>query len=517
MTPSLPDAAHPCAPAPKVAIVHEWLVNHAGSEKVVEQMLLLYPDADLFTVVDFLAPEERAFVGGRHARTTFIQKLPFARKRFRGYLPLMPLAIEQHDLSAYDLVLSSSHAVAKGVITGPDQLHVSYVHSPMRYAWELQHQYLRESGTRGLKGWLARMVLHYLRQWDLRTANGVDVFIANSSFIARRVRKVYRREAQVIYPPVDVARFTMRTDKEGFYLAASRMVPYKKMPLLAQAFAAMPDKRLIIIGDGPELDKVRAVNAPNVTVLGFQPNEVLIDHMQRARAFVFAAEEDFGITPVEAQACGTPVIAYGRGGSLESVRGSGDAALRTGLFFHEQTAPAIVAAVLAFEAAPEGMSAQACRRHAERFAPEAFRAALKAHVDAAWAGFCATRQGEAERVHEAPPSSCAIPRAAGPLLHLAAQQAKEQRHRESHIAEHANDVVGEHERGGVESGGRARLDRECRRNDALAEGAGLDDNEGAGADQRAECQVREVVQAHVEPGQANDEHRMNEGEPAQRP
>lgn len=373
---------------PRVAIVHEWLVNQAGSEKVVEQILKIYPQADLFSVVDFLQPHERGFLDGRQARTTFIQRLPGAQKRFRHYLPLMPLAVEQHDLSGYDIVISSSHAVAKGVLTGPDQLHVCYIHSPIRYAWDMQHQYLRESNmTHGLKGTVARLLLHYMRLWDARTPFGVDRFIANSAFIARRVRKVYRREAGVIHPPVDVARFALRTGKEDFYLAASRLVPYKRMPLIAEAFARMPGKRLVIIGDGPDMDKVRAAAGPNVTVLGFQSDEVLVDHMQRARAFVFAAEEDFGITPVEAQACGTPVIAYGRGGSLETVRGRGDPRRRTGLFFDAQTVDAIVDAVESFEALPEPIRPEVCRAHAERFAPEQFRARFARAVEAAWAEF----------------------------------------------------------------------------------------------------------------------------------
>ena len=299
----------------KVAIVHEWFVNYAGSEKVVEEILKVFPQADLFALVDFLADDERGFLGGRRVRTSFIQRLPKARSAFRNYLPLMPLAVEQFDLSSYDLVISSNHAVAKGVITGPDQMHISYVYTPVRYAWDLQHQYLRESGLeKGLKAWIARLSLHYLRIWDSRTVHGVDTFLACSKYIARRIRKTYGRDSKVVYPPVDIARFMMRTDKENFYLTASRMVPYKRMPMIVEAFAAMPQRRLVVIGDGPELERVKALarDASNVTILGYQPTEVLADYMARARAFVFAAEEDFGITPVEAQACGTPVIAYGR-------------------------------------------------------------------------------------------------------------------------------------------------------------------------------------------------------------
>lgn len=333
----------------KVAIVHDWLVTYAGAERVLREMLTLYPQADLFAVVDFLGDADRERLLGKHAQTTFIQGLPWARKKYRGYLPLMPLAIEQLDLSAYDLVLSSSHAVAKGVLTGPDQLHLCMCYSPIRYAWDLQHQYLSESGLdHGAKGWLAKIILHYLRLWDSRTASGVDSFIAISHYIGRRILKTYRRSSSVIYPPVDVAEFPLCRDKEDFYVTASRMVPYKKVDLIVEAFNAMPDKRLVVIGDGPGFAKVKA--AANVELVGFADQDVLRDTLQRARAFVFAAEEDFGIAPVEAQACGTPVITFGKGGALETVRGLGLVDEKpTGLFFAEQSVPAIVEAVGRFE------------------------------------------------------------------------------------------------------------------------------------------------------------------------
>jgi glycosyltransferase involved in cell wall biosynthesis len=371
---------------PRVAIVHEWLVNYAGSERVVEQLLHIFPDAQLFSVVDFLSEQERAaFLGGRRSQTTFIQRLPGARKRFRSYLPLMPLAVEQHDLTPFDIVISSSHAVAKGVLTGPAQLHISYVHSPIRYAWDLQHQYLHEAGlTRGPKAWMARAMLHYMRLWDQRTAHGVDHFIANSRFIARRIAKVYGRTARVIHPPVDTQAFTTCNAKEGFYLTASRFAPYKKVPLIVEAFRAMPERRLVVIGDGPDFERVRALRAPNVELLGFQSSEVLRDHLQRASAFVFAAEEDFGIAPLEAQACGTPVIAYGRGGALETVRGLGSSAQPTGLFFSEQSCAAIIDAVERFEAQRRAFSAAACRANAERFSVQRFGDELRAFVEAAW-------------------------------------------------------------------------------------------------------------------------------------
>ena len=372
---------------PRIAIVHEWLVSFAGAEKVLQHLLEIFPEADLFAVVDFLEDKHRDLLGGKQARTTFIQKLPGAKKRYRSYLPLMPLAIEQLDLSGYDIVISSSHAVAKGVLTGPDQLHISYVHSPIRYAWDMQHQYLQESNlTSGLKSWLARWLLHYIRMWDHRTSDGVDVFLANSAFIARRIRKVYRRESDVVYPPVDTRRFQLSTDKQDYYLTASRLVPYKKVPLIVEAFKGMPDKRLVVIGDGPEWEKACAHQAPNIELLGYQSFEVLNARMQGARGFVFAAEEDFGITPVEAQACGTPVIAFGKGGSLETVRGP-DQALPTGMFFHEQSVPAIQQAVRAFEATRDQFTPENCRRNAERFAIEAFQSQMKAIVESAYADF----------------------------------------------------------------------------------------------------------------------------------
>ncbi len=374
----------------RVAIVHEWLVDYSGSERVVEQMLRCYPQADLFSVVDFLEDDQRGFLGGRRAQTSFIQGLPGARRKFRRYLPLMPLAVEQFDLSGYDLVLSSNHAVAKGVITGPDQLHVSYVHTPMRYAWDLQHQYLREAGLdSGAGSWIARSMLHYLRQWDGRSACGVDRFLVNSAYIGRRVLKAYRRDSQVLYPPVDVARFPLRLDKEPFYLAASRMVPYKRMPLIVEAFARMPGRRLVVVGEGADLERVRtlAAQVPNIELLGYQPAAALADLMARAQAFVFAAEEDFGITLVEAQACGTPVIAFGAGGAVETVIDHPDPARRTGVLFFPQTSVALTAAVERFERlrAAEGFDPRTCHANARRFDIDTFGRGLKASVDAALA------------------------------------------------------------------------------------------------------------------------------------
>jgi glycosyltransferase involved in cell wall biosynthesis len=359
----------------KVAVVHDWLVTYAGAEKVLEQVLKIYPQADLYSLIDFLPKNERSFIQNKSVNTSFIQKLPLSRHKYRTYLPLMPLAIEQLDLSSYHLVISSSHAVAKGVITGPDQLHISYVHSPIRYAWDLQHQYLRESGlVKGLKGVFAKWILHKMRLWDYRTSNGVDQFIANSDFIARRIWKVYRREATVIYPPVDVQSFDLNENKEEFFLTASRMVPYKKIDLIVEAFNNFPDKELIVIGDGPDFEKVKKkATSNNVKLLGYQSTEVLKDYMQRAKAFIFAAEEDFGIIPVEAQACGTPVIAYGKGGALETVKGLGNSENPTGVFFREQTVSSLTEAIELFETNYRKINPYSCRENALRFSLERFR------------------------------------------------------------------------------------------------------------------------------------------------
>ncbi|MDR5816102.1 glycosyltransferase family 4 protein [Caballeronia sp. LZ033] len=375
----------------KVAIVHDWLVVSGGAEKVLEQIVNCFPKADIFTIVDFL--KDRTCLNGRPVRASFIQKLPFARRQYRNYLPLMPIAIEQLDLSSYDLVISSSYAVAKGVITGPNQLHVSYVHSPIRYAWDLQHQYLKEAGiSKGLKSAVARVLLHYVRGWDARTANAIDHVIANSGFVARRIRKFYGRDATVIYPPVDVSHLPMRQDKEDFYVTASRFVPYKRIDLIVKAFSETPERRLIVIGDGPEMRKVKALAGPNVQLLGYQPFEVLKDHLQRARAFVFAAEEDFGISVVEAQACGTPVIAYGKGGALESVIPLPEDR-PTGVFFPEQTWESLRGAVDFFECNSHLFKPANCRHNAERFSAEQFRALFQAFVTTRLAQFQADLQG----------------------------------------------------------------------------------------------------------------------------
>lgn len=368
----------------KIAVVCDWLVTYAGAEKVLEQILNIYPEADLFALVDFLDEDKRGFIKHKKVTTSFIQYLPKAKTKYRSYLPFMPLAIEQLDLSKYDLIISSSHCVAKGIMTGPNQVHISYVHSPIRYAWDLQHQYLKEAGlTKGIKGWLAKIILHYMRIWDTRTSNGVDYFIANSKFIAKRIWKCYRREADVIYPPVDVEAFEYCDQKEDFYLTASRMVPYKKMDLIVEAFTQMPDKKLIVIGTGPDFNKIQKIaeGHDNIELMGYQPFNVLKEHMQKAKAFVFAAEEDFGITPVEAQACGTPVIAYGKGGALETVRGLDIEDNPTGVFFYKQDEESLIKAISYFEKILDKIELKNCRKNALSFSIDCFKENIKYYIE----------------------------------------------------------------------------------------------------------------------------------------
>ncbi|MGJ8525378.1 D-inositol-3-phosphate glycosyltransferase [Halomonadaceae bacterium LMG 33818] len=364
----------------RVALVTDWLVSYAGSERVEEAILRLYPNADVFTCVYDPSRFEKTLFANVSVTESFISRLPGARKHYQKYLPLMPLAVEQFDLSGYDVVISSSHAVAKGVITGPDQCHICYCHTPMRYAWDFQHQYLEGAGlTQGIKGLLARYLLHRLRNWDVISANRVDHFIANSRYIARRIEKVYRRSAKVIYPNVDTDAFPLGQQKEEFYLVVSRLVPYKKVPLIVEAFSRMPDKKLVVIGSGDQqqVDQLTHQLPENVDYLGFQPDETVREYMQRAKAFVFAGEEDFGIVLVEAQAAGTPVIAYDHGGASETVLDG-----VTGILYNEQSAQALVAAVERFDANGVEASAQQIREHAGTFSEAVFATRMQQCITA---------------------------------------------------------------------------------------------------------------------------------------
>ena len=370
----------------RVAIVFEWFQRFGGVERVVAEMRQALPGADLFALVHDSESVAGTPLEGVPVRTSFIQSLPWAKSKYRLYLPLMPIAVEQFDLRPYDIVLSSSHTVAKGVLTRADQLHVSYVYTPVRYAWDLYFDYLAESGMdRGIKSWLARLVLHYLRLWDVSAANRVDAYLVISSYVARRVCKLYRRTARVIYPPVDVERYRPDLPREEFFVAVSRFVPYKRLDLIAKAFAMM-GQELVVIGDGPERFNLERMVEPNVKLLGYQPDDVVADYLQRARAFVFAADEDFGIAPVEAQAAGCPVIAYAKGGALETVVGW-PAPEATGIFFDEQTPEALEAAVRLFEDREDDFEPEVCRRNAERFGRERFQVEFRDAVGELWGRF----------------------------------------------------------------------------------------------------------------------------------
>jgi glycosyltransferase involved in cell wall biosynthesis len=375
---------------PRVAIVHDWLVNSGGAELVLRDLLSVFPDAQVFTLIDHMAADERRAIGLGRTTTSSLQNIPGIAKHYRNFLPLMPWAVRSLDVSGYDIVISNSHAIAKGITTTDKQLHICYCLSPMRYAWDLREPYLRASGLdHGIKGALARAMLERMRRWDLGNTHGVDAFVTLSQFIAERIERAYGRESTVIYPPVDTDYFTPEGPREEFYLTASRFVQYKRIDLIAEAFRLLPDKKLIIVGDGPDAAKIRAAAGPNVTLVGRQSRPALRDYLRRARAFIFAAEEDFGIAPVEAQACGTPVIAYGAGGALETVRAA-PFPTPTGVFFEEQSAEAIADGVRRFEAVVPAISAENCRANAERFDGARFREQIRAFVAAAWNGNAAS-------------------------------------------------------------------------------------------------------------------------------
>jgi glycosyltransferase involved in cell wall biosynthesis len=379
----------------KYALVHEWLTPKAtgGSELVVQEMLRFIP-ADLFALIDFESTNPQSYLYGRTIGTTFLQRFPGARNGVQKYLPFLPLAIEQLDLRGYDIVLSSSHAVAKGVLTNAEQMHICYCHAPMRYAWDMTFEYLGNSRAgRGIPGIFTRYLLHRLRLWDALSADRVDHFVANSHTTARRIWRAYRREATVIYPPVDIDRFPYIAQKQDFYVTVSRLVGYKKIAMIVQAFNQL-GLPLVVIGSGPELAAIRQLAQPHIQVLGWQSDTVVESYMSQAKAFVYGAYEDFGIAPVEAQACGTPVIAYGSGGTLETVRDRRQhGAQATGVLFPEQTVAAIVAAVSYFEAHADQIHPEVVRTHAESFDRTLFQARYQNFVDQSYEGFQSQRRG----------------------------------------------------------------------------------------------------------------------------
>lgn len=350
-----------------IALVHDWLTTYGGQEAMVESLFELWPDMPIYTIIYDDQGACAPIVEGHEVYTSFIQNLPFARTKYRTYLPFMPLAIEQLDVTDYEIVLSMHHAVSKGVLTTADQLHISYVNTPIRYAWNLYFDYMKTGFKSKISAGLARLVLHYIRMWDVQTANRVDVFIGNSQNVADRIWRVYRRRAEVIYPPVEIERFSPASAREDYYVSFSRLVPYKRVDLIVEAFTKL-GKRLVVLGDGPEMDRIKETAGSNIEFLGYQEDKVVADVLGRAKAFVFAANEDFGITPVEAQAAGCPVIAYGRGGALETV-----IAGETGLFFNEQTPDSLISAVEEFERDSNKFNIEKLRYNAQRFSAERFK------------------------------------------------------------------------------------------------------------------------------------------------
>jgi glycosyltransferase involved in cell wall biosynthesis len=360
----------------RVALVHDWLLVNGGAEKVTSELLNIY-DADVFSLIDHLSDEDRAeILHGKRAHTSFIQHMPGVRTHYRNFLPFFPKAIERFDLSAYDLILSSSYAVAKGVKKKHYQTHVCYIHTPMRYAWVQEASYIEDHQLTGIKASLVRTVLDRLRRWDHANTAFVDHFIANSHNVADRVRRIYGRTADVVLPPVDGEVFTLGEGPRTHYLMAARLVPYKKTHEVMRAFALMPDKRLIVCGDGPEMERLKTLVTPNITMLGHATKPELVQLMRSAKALVVAADEDLGLTPLEAQACGTPVIALRKGGYLETVTEG------TGVFFDAPEPAQIAAAVERFELKGIGASPAAIRAQVEPYFAPNFRARVQAIVEA---------------------------------------------------------------------------------------------------------------------------------------
>ena len=379
----------------KYALVHEWLTPKAtgGSELVVKE-ILKHINADVYALIDFESRNPESYFYQRQIGKTFLQYLPLARNGVQKYLPLLPIAVEQFDLREYDVILSSSHAVAKGVLTTPDQLHICYCHTPMRYAWDLTFDYLNGSKVgKGIPGILTRYLLHRLREWDVISANRVDYFIANSQHTARRIWRCYRRQAEVIYPPVNVEKFLFKSQKQDFYLTVCRLVSYKKISLIVRAFNQL-GRRLIVIGSGGELSLLRDLAGSNVKIMGWQPEEVVVQYMSEAKGFIYAACEDFGMALVEAQACGTPVIAYGVGGANETVLDMRKyPSSATGLLFSEQTEKALIEAVEFFESSREYFQPEIIRKQADNFSQTVFKKHYLSFVEK-----CYVEEGSGKRV-----------------------------------------------------------------------------------------------------------------------
>ncbi len=359
----------------KVALIHDWLNGMRGGEKVLEGLCSLYPEADLYTLI--YEPAKLSQTITRHrVFTSFIQRLPGAKKHYRHYLPLFPAAIEQFDLRAYDLVVSTSHCVAKGVITAPGTVHLCYCHTPMRYAWEQYHEYFPVARMNWLQKAVIPLAMTYLRQWDVVSSRRVDHFMANSHHVAKRIKRYYNREAQVVHPPVDGGRFYISKTIKDYYLVVSAMVPYKRLDRAVAAFNQLK-RPLVVVGQGPELKALKKMAGPAITFVPKCDDQTLVEYYANCKVFIFPGEEDFGITPLEAMACGRPVIALGQGGALETVVPG-----KTGLFFEEPTADALARAVTAADQVD--WRPEVIRDHALSFDRAVFQEQLRLAIEQAW-------------------------------------------------------------------------------------------------------------------------------------
>ena len=362
----------------KVAIVHDWLTGMRGGERCLEVFCELFPEADLFALLH-IPGSVSPIIERMNIKTSFIQGLPLSRKWYRKYLPLFPIAIERFNLKGYDLILSCSHCVAKGIIPPPDALHISYLLTPMRYAWDMYGEYFEQKSSK-----MIPFFIHYLRMWDVTSSQRVDHFLCISSHVKNRVKKYYRMEAEIVHPPVETNRFRIRKEQEDFFLIVSSFTPYKGTDLAIGAFNHL-GYPLKIIGSGPEGKKLRSLARSNIEFLGWQPDEVVSDHYSRCRALIFPGEEDFGIVPLEAMASGRPVIAYGRGGALETIvpygqkdKAGGNAP--TGLFFHEQNVDSLIEAIKQFEKIEMDFDPVAIRNHTLQWDREIFKGKIKDNI-----------------------------------------------------------------------------------------------------------------------------------------
>ena len=358
----------------RIAIVHDWCPDFRGGERVLAELCRIFPGAEVFTLFDFLSDEvKQEHFPGVTFHTSIANRLPMVDKFYRSLFPICPILIEQFDVTDFDAVITSSAAFARGVLTRPDQPHLCYVHSPIRYAWDEQFSYLKQGRLGyGPKGLLFRYCAHKLRIWDVRTANGPDLMLANSSYVQSRIKRVYGRKSEVVFPPVPIDELHFSADKDDYYVTASFLAPYKRTDLVIQAFAAMPKRRLVVVGDGQQMRGLRKLAGPNVTFTGFLPRAEYLDIVARARAMVFAGCEDFGIALVEAQGSGTPLIAFGRGGATDIVRPLEIHEKPTGVLFRQQSAAAVIDAIERFEENSKAILPAACRENAARFGPQRF-------------------------------------------------------------------------------------------------------------------------------------------------